>query len=72
MLQFFEQIANLLSTVIDYIVDMFNSLLLLINYIAAAPASVSFVLSFFPTFITAPIIVILSVSLIINILNKGG
>lgn len=70
MIEFFTKIGDIISTVIDFIVNTFKSLIQLITIVPKTFAAIVETLALFPPFITVPIIGVLSISLIIAIINK--
>lgn len=72
MFQIFEQLANIIVTIIDFIGTMIRNLILIVEYMVKAPVYILQAFAFIPAFITVPLMAIISFSLIVNILNKGG
>lgn len=70
MLEFFSKIADILSTIIEFIVNMIKSLIQLMMMVPKTYAAIVEVFALFPPFITVPIIGILGLALIIAIINK--
>lgn len=70
MLEFFTKIGDLISTAIDFIINMIKSLLQLLMIVPKVFGAVIKVLALFPPFLTVPIIGVLSIALIIAIINK--
>lgn len=72
MFQIFEQLADIIMSVIDFVITMIENLIMLIKYMVLAPVYVGQALAFIPAFITVPLMAIIAFGLIVNILNKGG
>lgn len=70
MLEFFSKIGELISIAIGFIINMFKSLLQLLIIVPKTYSAIIEVLTFFPPFITVPIIGVLGIALIIAIINK--
>lgn len=72
MIDFFERIINFMESMIDFIVSLIKNLYALIVSVPKALVAISSTLNLLPPFITVPLMVFVSLSLIIAILNKWG
>lgn len=72
MYQFFDSIADILSTVINFVISAVESLLMVINLIAKSFVSVGLVTSYLPDILKVFVGVVICYCVVINVLNKGG
>lgn len=71
MFNFFSSIANLISTVVDYVVSFFVNLAVVIVRSIQALAYVVEVVLLLPTYVQVYILAMLGVSAILFVINKG-
>lgn len=72
MFNFFESIANLISTVVGYVVSFFTSLIVLIVRAVQALAYIILVIGFLPSYVKVFVLGMISVSVILFLINKGS
>lgn len=72
MFEFFDMISNLIGTVVNFIVTMFENLLFVLLQIIRGFAAIGLALSFVPDVIKLIVTAIVSYVFIINILNRGA
>ena len=72
MFQFFQSVANIFTTVVDYIVGVFELLLNLVKLIFKAQAFLIRIIQSLPPVLIVFFIVIVSLAILFQILNKGS
>lgn len=72
MFKFFASIANLIATVVKYVVSIFTSLMVLIARLVQAFAYILQVISWLPGYVKIYIIAMIAVSAVLFIINKGS
>lgn len=71
MFKFFASIADLIATVIGYVVAMFQGLILLIVRAVQAFAYIISVLGYLPAYLKGYVIGMIAVSILLFVINKG-
>lgn len=71
MFKFFSSIANLIATVVKYIVSMFSMLIMLITRVIQAFAYVVLSVSWLPAYLKVYVIAMIAVAVILFIVNRG-
>lgn len=72
MIAFLQQIANIINTVIQFIINAVQMLVAIILAIPRILLYVVQVIGYLPAFVSAIILVSVSVSVVLFILNHGG
>lgn len=72
MFKFFEGIADLITTIVGYVVDFFTSLIVVVIRSVQAMAYVITVVGFLPTYVKVFVLAMIGVSLILFFINKGS
>lgn len=72
MFKFFEGIADLITTIVGYVVDFFTSLIAVVVRAVQAMVYVVTVVGFLPTYVKVFILAMIGVSLILFFINKGS
>lgn len=72
MFKFFEGIADLITTIVGYVVDFFTSLIVVVVRAIQAMAYVVTVVGFLPTYVKVFVLAMIGVSLILFFINKGS
>ena len=72
MFQFFESVAGIFGTVVDYIVGLFEMLINLIKFIFKAQSFLLEVINSLPPFLLPFAIVTVAIVILFQVLNKGG
>ena len=71
MFNFFASIANLVSTVVNYVISFFTSLIVVLVRVAQAMVYVVQVIAFLPSYVKVYILAMVGVSAILFVINKG-
>ena len=72
MFKFFESVAGIFGTVVDYIVGLFEMLLNLVKLIFKAQAFLLDVITSLPPFMLVFATATIALAILYQILNKGG
>lgn len=72
MFKFFESIAQLLGTIVSYIVDFFVSLITVIVRSVQAMAYVVVVIGYLPMYVKVFALAMIGVAAILFLINKGS
>lgn len=72
MTEFFENIADCFSAVVDFVVNMIANFLMIIRLIGRSMLVVFNVIVYMPVTIQAILIALISYIIIINVMKKGG
>lgn len=72
MFKFFEGIADLITTIVGYVVDFFTSLFAVVVRAVQAMVYVVTVVGFLPTYVKVFVLAMIGVSLILFFINKGS
>lgn len=72
MFQFFNSVSNIFKTVVDYVVGLFEMLLNLVKLIFKAQVFLIRVVQQLPPFLVVFFVVIVSLAILFQILNKGS
>lgn len=72
MFKFFEGIADLITTIVGYVVDFFTSLIAVVVRAVQAMVYVVTVVGFLPTYVKVFVLAMIGVSLILFFINKGS
>ena len=72
MFKFFEGIADLITTIVGYVVDFFTSLIAVVIRAVQAMVYVVTVVGFLPTYVKVFVLAMIGVSLILFFINKGS
>ncbi len=72
MIEFFQGIAGFIETVVNFVITLFQNLIFVITSVPKALVAITSVLAYFPSFITVPILAIISISIILAIINHWG
>lgn len=72
MFKFFEGIADLITTIVGYVVDFFTSLIVVVVRSVQAMAYVITVIGFLPAYVKVFVLAMIGVSLILFFINKGS
>lgn len=71
MFNFFSGIADIISTVVEYVVTFFENLFVIITRSIQALAYVIAVIGYLPMYVKVYILAMIGVSAILFVLNKG-
>ncbi len=71
MFGFFEQIANIIGFVIDFVISAFTMLLTLITQIPAALVFIAASVVYLPEFLTTFVLLFIGTAVVLQIINKG-
>lgn len=72
MFKFFEGIADLITTIVGYVVDFFTSLIAVVVRAVQAMVYVVTVVGFLPAYVKVFVLAMIGVSLILFFINKGS
>lgn len=72
MFQFFDSVAGIFGTVVDYIVSLFQILLSLVLLIFKAQRFLLDIITSLPPFLLVFAVVFISLAILFQILNKGA
>ena len=72
MFQFFESISGFITSVVEYIINLFMLLVELLISMGSAVAWLLGCIVYLPPFMTAFVVVPISLAIIFQILNKGS
>lgn len=72
MFKFFEGIADLLQTLVGYVVDFFTSLIMIIGRAFQALTYIATVILFLPTYVQVFVLGMIAISVILFIINHGS
>lgn len=72
MFKFFESIANIFTTAVDYIIGLFGMLINLVKFVFKAQTFLVKVIASFPPFLVVFAMVIISLAILFQLLNKGS
>ena len=72
MFKFFEGIADLITTIVGYVVDFFTSLIVVVVRAVQAMVYVVTVVGYLPAYVKVFILAMIGVSLILFFINKGS
>ncbi len=72
MFKFFEAIAGFISTIVNFVVNLFEMLVLIITNIARSIAWLIACISYLPPWLVAFVIVPISLAVVFQIINKGS
>lgn len=72
MFKFFEAIAGFISTIVNFVVNLFEMLVLVITNIARSIAWLIACISYLPPCLVAFVVVPISLAVVFQIINKGS
>lgn len=72
MFQFFNSIAGLIGIVVNFVVNMFQLMVMVVTSVIRAVSWVILCVSYLPGWLTAFILVPVALAVIFQVLNKGG
>lgn len=72
MFKFFEAIASIFITVVNFIVNMFELIIVVISNIARAVSWLFLCIGYLPPWLVAFVIVPVSLAVIFQVINKGS
>ena len=72
MFKFFDAIASFIITIVTFIVNMFELIIVVVSNIARAVAWLFICIGYLPPWLTAFIIVPVSLAVIFQVINKGS
>lgn len=72
MFKFFEAIAGFISTIVNFVVNLFEMLVLVITNIARSIAWLIACISYLPHWLVAFVVVPISLAVVFQIINKGS
>ena len=72
MFKFFEAIAGFISTIVNFVVNLFGMLVLVITNIARSIAWLIACISYLPPWLVAFVVVPISLAVVFQIINKGS
>lgn len=72
MFKFFEAIAGFISTIVNFVVNLFEMLVLIITNIARSIAWLIACIFYLPPWLVAFVIVPISLAVVFQIINKGS
>lgn len=72
MFKFFESIAGLITTIIDFVVNAVTSLIVVLVRCVQALAYMITVITLLPAYVKVYILAMLGVSVILFVINKGS
>ncbi len=71
MFKFFDSIIQLIGFIINFVINMFKMLIMLITQIPKALGFITLSVSYLPPFLVTFVFLFIAVSVIVTILNKG-
>lgn len=71
MFKFFDSIAEVVALVINFFINAFKMLILLITQIPKALAYLNAVFAYLPAFLSTFIVIFIAVAVIVTLINKG-
>lgn len=69
MIEFFSGLAGFIETIVRFVVTMFQNLIFVITSVPKAFVAIVEVLSYFPAFLTVPVLAVLSLSVVFALIN---
>lgn len=72
MFQFFSAISGFVTTIVNYVINFFTMLLVLLRSMVQAVAWLFAMIALLPPFITAFVLVPVSLAIFFQIINKGS
>lgn len=72
MFQFFNSIAGLIGIVVNFVVNMFQLMVMVVTSVIRAVSWVILCVSYLPGWLTAFILVPVALAVIFQVLNKGS
>lgn len=72
MFQFFSSIAGFITSIVGYVVNMFLMLVELLLSMARAVVWLFACIAYLPPFLTAFVLVPVSLAILFQVMNKGG
>lgn len=72
MFEFIQQIADIIVTVIGFVVNMFMTLIQIVLVVPRAVAYIITAVGFLPPFVASMVVISVSVSVVLFLLNHGG
>ena len=72
MFKFFESVAGILGTVVDYVVGLFDMVLNLVKLIFKAQTFLIDIITSLPPFLLPFALVMIALAILFQILNKGS
>lgn len=72
MFEFFNSVANIFKTVVDFVVGLFSLLLNLVKLIFKAQVFLIEIIGHLPPFLLGFFLVFISLAILFQILNKGS
>mgnify|MGYP000030014370 CR=1 FL=1 len=72
MFKFFEAIAGFITTAVNFIINLFEMLVLVITNIGRSVAWLIACISYLPPWLVAFVVVPISLAVVFQILNKGS
>lgn len=72
MFKFFEAIAGFVSTIVNFVVTLFEMLVLVVTNIARFIAWLIACISYLPPWLVAFVVVPISLAVVFQIINKGS
>lgn len=72
MFQFFSAISGFITTIVSYIINMFSMLLILLGSMVSGIGWLFAMIALLPPFLTAFIVVPVSLAIFYQVINKGS
>ncbi len=72
MFSFFQSIANFITTIVNYVISMFTSLIVVIMRVVQALAYLVMVVGLLPSYLKVFVLAMIGVSAILFVINKGS
>ncbi len=71
MFKFFDSIVEVIALVINFVINAFKMLILLITQIPKALAYLTAVFGYLPAFLSTFIVIFIAIAVIVTLINKG-
>lgn len=72
MFNFFTSIAHFITTIVNYVISFFTSLIVVLVRVAQALAYLILVINLLPSYVKVFILAMIGVSAILFVINKGS
>lgn len=72
MFSFFTSVANFITTIVNYVISMFTSLIVVIVRVVQALAYLVLVVGLLPSYLKVFVLAMIGVSAILFVINKGS
>lgn len=72
MFEFFDTVLSIIGTIIDFVVNMVVSIVMVFVQILGAMANIIVLVAYLPDLLKVSILAVVSYSVVVNTLHKGG